>query len=84
VAVKLANGDGTFAAPVLWSLTVNWSGFTFSTADINGDGRADLVASYIPSCDRGSRCLHCGKCQENVASLANFRHSARANSVDPT
>jgi hypothetical protein len=28
--------------------------------------------------------LHRGKCQENVASLANFRHSARANSVDPT
>ncbi|MCK1383308.1 VCBS repeat-containing protein [Bradyrhizobium sp. 21] len=47
VAVKLANGDGTFAVPVLWSLTGNWSGFSFSTADINGDGRADLVASYI-------------------------------------
>lgn len=47
VAVKLANGDGTFASPVLWSLTGNWSGFNFSTADVNGDGRADLAASYI-------------------------------------
>lgn len=28
--------------------------------------------------------LHCGKCQENVASKANFRHRTRANSGNPT
>ena len=47
VAVRLSLGDGTFATSVLWTSSGNWSGFTFSTGDINGDGRADLIASYI-------------------------------------
>nr|GAJ37088.1 hypothetical protein BDOA9_0163070 [Bradyrhizobium sp. DOA9] len=28
--------------------------------------------------------LHCGKCQENVVPLANFRHRLEANNANPT
>ena len=47
VVVSTSNGDGTFAGPTTFFSGGNWSGFNFSTADVNGDGRADLVATYI-------------------------------------
>lgn len=44
--VMLAKGDGTFAAPVAWwSGSLNLAPGTFvSAADVNGDGKDDLIA----------------------------------------
>src|ERR1043165_7792716 len=38
-----SNGDGTFAAAVPWQAPGNWTGWTFATADVDGDGAQDLV-----------------------------------------
>lgn len=43
-SVQLANGDGTFAAPVSYPLTVKQqSSVYFATADVNNDGKADII-----------------------------------------
>jgi hypothetical protein len=44
IAVFLGNGDGTFGAPVFYTTSfVTW----ISAADLNGDGRPDLVAANV-------------------------------------
>jgi hypothetical protein len=40
-----SNGDGSFAAPVFWQAPGDWVGWTFATADVDGDGAQDLVLS---------------------------------------
>jgi hypothetical protein len=43
-SVQLANGDGTFAAPVSYPLTVQQqTSVYFATADVNNDGKADII-----------------------------------------
>ncbi len=42
VDVLLSNGDGTFAAPTLYSVST-WSVASIDTADLNGDGYPDVV-----------------------------------------
>src|SRR6185436_16860081 len=52
--VNLSNGDGTFRR----ALTANdqpeqnWVGFTLQMADVNGDGRADLVWNTLGAINR--------------------------------
>ena len=44
LAILLGNGDGTFQAPVLWSVT-GASPVSVAVADLNGDGKADIVTA---------------------------------------
>ena len=43
VWVRLSNGDGTFSAPIPSFTAINFTGYTAAVADVNGDGKADLV-----------------------------------------
>jgi hypothetical protein len=43
VNVMLGNGDGTFQAPVLY-ISGGYGGSGLAVADVNGDGRPDLIA----------------------------------------
>lgn len=45
IGIMLNNGDGTFAAPVLTPVSLNILGvaLAFTTVDLNGDGKADLM-----------------------------------------
>ena len=43
--VALGRGDGTFAAPVSWSVPGSWGGWTATSGDVNGDGRLDMILS---------------------------------------
>src|SRR5258707_239228 len=47
--VNLSNGNGTFrrALSAFDQPEQNWSGFTLFTADVNGDGLADLVWNQL-------------------------------------
>jgi hypothetical protein len=38
-----SNGDGTFAPATSWQAAGSWLGWTFATADIDGDGADDIV-----------------------------------------
>jgi hypothetical protein len=50
VSVLLSNGDGTFAAPVLTA--INFDGEErLCAADLNGDGRSDLILVHATSLD---------------------------------
>ena len=43
-SVQIANGDGTFAAPVSYTLPVKQqTSVLFATADVNNDGKADII-----------------------------------------
>ena len=43
-SVQIANGDGTFAAPVSYTLPVKQqTSVFFATADVNNDGKADII-----------------------------------------
>src|ERR1022692_147308 len=42
VAIAFGNGDGSFAAPVF--LPLNFAGGAVTVADLNGDGKPDIVA----------------------------------------
>jgi RHS repeat-associated protein len=46
--VALSNGDGSFA-PVIatWEPETGWSGFQLQVADINGDGKSDLIWNQL-------------------------------------
>jgi hypothetical protein len=44
VEIYLGNGDGTFQAPVFYPSD---SGFSITTADMNGDGKLDLVLDNL-------------------------------------
>jgi hypothetical protein len=46
VEIYLGNGDGTFQPPVFYSSD---SGFSITTADMNGDGKLDLVLDNLVS-----------------------------------
>lgn len=46
--VFLGNGDGTFQASSLVSLGPSLTALTAATADVNGDGKADLVVAFSP------------------------------------
>jgi hypothetical protein len=43
--VFLGNGNGTFRKPVLAPISSNWTNTAFTTADINGDGKLDLLVA---------------------------------------
>jgi Salmonella virulence plasmid 65kDa B protein/FG-GAP-like repeat/Insecticide toxin TcdB middle/N-terminal region len=47
VLLGFSQGDGTFAFQVGAGLNGNFDGWGVSLADLNGDGRTDLVPSYI-------------------------------------
>ena len=53
VMVALANGDGTFAPSVSWQRDGYFGGYTAAFADVNGDGKADAIASYMGSTNWG-------------------------------
>lgn len=43
-SVQIANGDGTFASPVSYTLPVKQqTSVYFATADVNNDGKADII-----------------------------------------
>ena len=50
VSVLLGNGDGTFQTPVLYAAPAGVNAVT--TADLNGDGNADLVAATYSGATR--------------------------------
>jgi hypothetical protein len=41
--VALSRGDGTFSSPVGWQVGSSWTGWSFTTGDVNGDGKLDLI-----------------------------------------
>ncbi len=44
IGIMVGNGDGTFRAPVYYSIDPTSSGnFTFAVGDINSDGKQDLL-----------------------------------------
>jgi RHS repeat-associated protein len=46
--VALSNGDGTFTRLLSWTQPdTSWSGYQLQMADINGDGKADLIWNYL-------------------------------------
>ena len=45
VAVLLQNADGSFAAPTYLATGTVWGATAIAIGDINGDGRADIVAT---------------------------------------
>ncbi|HEY1104711.1 MAG TPA: VCBS repeat-containing protein, partial [Agromyces sp.] len=45
IAVLLGHGDGTLAAPALYPIGAVGSAVTINAADMNGDGRVDIVVS---------------------------------------
>lgn len=47
LAVKLGNGDGTFGAPVL-SNSTGFDARGMDVGDLDGDGKADVVANHAP------------------------------------
>jgi uncharacterized repeat protein (TIGR01451 family) len=49
VLLAFSKGDGTFAFQFGTQISGNFNGWALSLADLNGDGRADLVASAISS-----------------------------------
>jgi len=52
--VDLSQGDGTFTrALTAWDQPeADWSGYTLSVADVNGDGRADLIWNELGTGNR--------------------------------
>jgi hypothetical protein len=53
LSVVLSNGDGTFATPILTSVTFNANGSPdlLAAADVNGDGKCDVVLVHANSVD---------------------------------
>ncbi len=53
LSVVLSNGDGTFATPILTSVTFNANGSPdlLAAADVNGDGKCDVVLVPANSVD---------------------------------
>jgi hypothetical protein len=49
VGVVLGNGDGSFRAPVIYP-SGGYNDNTIVTADLNGDGKLDLVIASYGSC----------------------------------
>jgi hypothetical protein len=48
IEILLGNGDGTFKAPVAYSVPGAWIEWVY-TADVNGDGHVDLIAATTPT-----------------------------------
>lgn len=72
ISVQVGNGNGTFAAPVDYSIGAGGPSFLFAktlaAADVNGDGKVDLIASNEMS--------------QTVSVLTNNGDGSFANSVD--
>jgi hypothetical protein len=50
VSVLLGNGDGTFQPPIVYGSNVGGAQFV-ALADINGDGKLDMLVAYAISCE---------------------------------
>jgi len=54
ISVLLGNGDGTFQPAATYSVSTSDSSASLTVADINGDGKPDLIAAGGPSILLGS------------------------------